>query len=365
MKIIFDIGHPAHVHYFKYSIKHFLNQGYEVTVLARNRYPVQELLRSANIEFIDRGYGRNSKLGKFLYMLFIDLRILLICLRKRPDLYVSFGAIYLTHVAWLMRKPSIFLDDTDNNLLNRKFYIPFASHILTPDVYRHDLGSKHLRFKGYMELAYLHPRVNTRDESILHDLGLVEGEIFSVVRFVNWNASHDYGHYGISNENKVRIVKKLEEYGKVFITSEKNLPKEIAHNALKISPNRIHSLMSYSSLLFGESATMASESAVLGVPAIYIDNDGRCYTDELEHAFGMVYNYDETEQGQAEALSKACEILEKHDVSKYAIKSKEILKSKISFSDFLIWLIEKYPKSISKLSSDTDYQDQFIFPYED
>ena len=47
------------------------------------------------------------------------------------------------------------------------------------------------------------------------------------------------------------------------------------------------------SLLYGESATMASEAAVLGVPAIYLDNTGRCYTREEEEKYGLVFNFTE------------------------------------------------------------------------
>ena len=40
----------------------------------------------------------------------------------------------------------------------------------------------------------------------------------------------------------------------------------------------------------GESATMASECAVLGVPAIYAAQTGRGYTNEQESRYGLVTN---------------------------------------------------------------------------
>jgi predicted glycosyltransferase len=36
---------------------------------------------------------------------------------------------------------------------------------------------------------------------------------------------------------------------------------------------------------------MCSEAAALGTPAIYIDEKGRGYTDELERAYGLCFNY--------------------------------------------------------------------------
>src|SRR5262249_20755089 len=39
------------------------------------------------------------------------------------------------------------------------------------------------------------------------------------------------------------------------------------------------------------SATMASEAAVLGVPAVYVSPVGRGYTDEQETRYGLVRNF--------------------------------------------------------------------------
>src|SRR3546814_6820458 len=52
----------------------------------------------------------------------------------------------------------------------------------------------------------------------------------------------------------------------------------------------MHLLMAFCAGYFGESATMASECAVLGVPAVYMANSRRGYTDEQESKYGMVRN---------------------------------------------------------------------------
>jgi hypothetical protein len=48
--------------------------------------------------------------------------------------------------------------------------------------------------------------------------------------------------------------------------------------------------MAHCAGFFGESATMASECAVLGVPAVYAADTGRGYTDEQEVRYGLVRN---------------------------------------------------------------------------
>ena len=158
MKIFIDIGHPAHVHYFKNFIKIMEGNGHEFFISARDRYPVKELLDAYGIKYYNRGKGKNSMLGKLMYMIYADFVLLIKAIKFKPDFFISFAALYVTHVSKVMNKPSIFIDDTDNARLNRKLYIPFATHIFTPDVFKFDLGEKHIRFKGYMELAYLHPK---------------------------------------------------------------------------------------------------------------------------------------------------------------------------------------------------------------
>jgi hypothetical protein len=61
----------------------------------------------------------------------------------------------------------------------------------------------------------------------------------------------------------------------------------------------IHHLIAFASIVVGESATMASESAVLGVPAIFISDTLRGYTIEEEKTYGLVYNLSRKEIGKA------------------------------------------------------------------
>ena len=358
MKIFIDIGHPAHVHYFKNFIKLMNDNGHETFVSARDRYPVKELLEAYNIKYYNRGKGKNSMLGKLAYMIYADFVLWIQAIKFKPDVFISFAAIYVTHVSKIMNKPSIFIDDTDNARLNRKFYIPFATHILTPDVFKFDLGKKHLRFKGYMELAYLHPNYFVSNNNAHEILGIEKDKPYVIIRFVNWQANHDYGHTGISIGNKIKAVKEFSRYAKVFITSEKELPKELESYRINILPHLMHEVISSAKLLYGESATMASESAVLGVPAIFVDNDGRCYTDEEEHRYGIVFNFTESETDVEKSIEKGISIL-KSDLNYDKIRQK-ILSEKISFSDYLSWVILNYPNSIEKLKKDKSYQDKFI-----
>ena len=347
MNILIDIGHPAHVHYFKNVIKIMTkDHSTSFTVTARNKEMAHYLLKSNNITFIDRGKGSDSSLGKILYLLKADFQLLRIALKAKPDLFISFGAPYVSQVSFLLRTPCITLDDTENAKLGQMFYRPFSKLILSPSTFSPDFGKKHEKFNGYMELCYLHPNYFKPDDSILRDLGIERREIYSVLRFVKWKAHHDIGHNGMSPENKILAVNELLKFGKVFITSEGELPKEIDKYKINIPPEKIHSVLYYAKLFLGESATMASESAVLGTPAIYIDNDGRGYTNEQEEKYGLVHNFSETNEDQIKAISKAKEIMELYNPVEWQNKTKKLLNDKIDVTSYLIKKINKFRKRI-------------------
>lgn len=345
MHIFIDIGHPAHVHYFKNLIK-IMEKEYEAsfTITSRNKEMAHYLLKSNDMPFIDRGKGKDSVIGKLLYLVKADLQILRIALKKKPTLFMSFGAPYISQVSFLMGLPSITIDDTENAKLGQMFYRPFSKLILSPSTFYKDFGKKHVKFNGYMELSYLHPNYFKPDLSVLDDLGVKKGESYSILRFVKWKAHHDLGHNGISNDNKILVVNELLKYGKVYITSEGELPKEIEQYRIKIAPEKIHSVLHYAKLFYGESATMASESAVLGTPAIYIDNDGRGYTDEQETKYGLVFNYNESIEDQKKSIQKATEILRTYNQSEWDTKREQLLSDKIDVTKFLIDTIKKNQK---------------------
>ena len=52
-------------------------------------------------------------------------------------------------------------------------------------------------------------------------------------------------------------------------------------------------------MIVGESATMSSEAAVLGVPAVMIATTGRGYTDDQERRYELVRHFTDDEYDRA------------------------------------------------------------------
>jgi Uncharacterized protein conserved in archaea len=211
-----------------------------------------------------------------------------------------------------------------------------------------------------MELCYLHPNYFTPDPSILDLLQLKRDEKYIIIRFVSWNASHDVGHSGLSLEMKHKAVKELSKYAKVFISSEGELPDDLKQYQIKIPPERMHDVLAFATLLYGESATMASECACLGTPSIFHDNNGRGYTDEEEKKYGLVFNYSESFLDQEMSLKKAIELLNTPNLKqKWQERRQRMLSDKIDVTAFMVWFIENYPDSVKTMKDNPDYRLRF------
>ncbi|MBD1397718.1 DUF354 domain-containing protein [Pontibacter sp. JH31] len=343
MRILIDINHPAHVHYFRNFYKIMKDGGHSITIVSRNKEMAHKLLRLYNIPYINRGKGRDGKVGKFIYLAYADFKLMQISLDVKPDLYLNFLHPYPSQVAKLLGKPSLVFSDTEHASLHHKLTVPFATTVYTPGCYNKDIGPKQCRFNSYMELAYLHPKYFTPDPAVLETLGVKEGEKFVVVRFVSWAAVHDFGHSGVSLTNKRKAVLELAKHAKVFISSEGHLPSDLESYRINIPFDKIHDVIYYASLLFGESGTMASEAAVLGTPSIFINGNNLGYLDQQEQKYGLVNNFRSGEADQEKAIDRALEIIqEKNGNQKYATLRERLLSECEDTTQFMVREVLKY-----------------------
>jgi predicted glycosyltransferase len=358
MKIVVDIGHPAHVHYFKHFIREMERRGHEILITASQKEVTFSLLKSYGFQFVDMGSFGKSLFRKVLNVPEMDVRMYRAVKKFDPDILMGFASFRAAHISSLLRKKCIIFDDTEHSIGEILLYKPFADAICTPSCFKRDLGKKQVRFNGYMELAHLHPKYFIPNPAIVTEAGISKNESFTIVRFVSWQASHDRGHKGI--ERKIELVKRLEDFGPVLITSEKGLPKELQKNSITVSPEKVHDLMYYASLLFGESATMASECAVLGTHAIFLDFAGRGYTDEEEAKYQLVYNFKLDIDSQERAIEKAINLLQRPLLKEEGWKKRDrMLQEKIDVTSFLVWFVENYPESYREMKENPGRQQMF------
>jgi predicted glycosyltransferase len=358
MKILVDIGHPAHVHYFKNFIKKMKDKGLEFIITARDKEMTHYLLNKYNIDFFSRGKGGNTSLRKILYIIKADILIFLKALKFKPDLFISFSSIYAAHAAFLYRKPHIVMDDTEHSTKEQKLYLPFSKLVLNPATFRKDLGPKQIKMQTFFELTYLHPKYFSPDPSIKKELGLQKDEKYIVLRFISWGAAHDKKQSGLSMEDKRKTIEKLSTFGKIFISSEAELPEEFKSYQLKVAPERIHHVLYYASLFFGESGTMSTEAAILGTPTVRVSTLAKTLGNfqELQNKYKLLYFYDSGKEG----LNKALELINNNNKSLWLRRKDIFIQNNVDITTFLVWLIENYPASMTTIKKDPSFQDKFI-----
>lgn len=358
MRILIDIGHPAHIHYSKNAIKQWEENGHEIIITARDKKVIKELLNNLKLPFINRGKGKNSKIGKLFYMIYADLKLIGISLKYKPDIYLSFSSAYTAQVAYLLGKPHIAFNDTEHtDKLHSKFTYPFSSSIITPTSYQNDLGVKQVRFNSIDDGLYLHDNYFKPDSNIKMDLLLKDDEEYVILRFVSWNAHHDYGQSGLDLNTKRELINILKTKYTIFISSEEDLSEEFKQYEINILPHKMHDVLAQASMFIGESGTMASESAFLGTASVYINSlPLMCYL-KIEQEIGLLKHFNSSD-GVVDHVKKL--LLEK-DLKKNSKKKSKKMKSEfIDPTKFLIWFIEEHPKSVQIMRENPAFQNKFI-----
>ena len=232
------------------------NKGHEILILAVDKDVTYKLLDNYEFNYVKFGQHHSSLIKKVIDIPVSDLKSYRISRKFNPDVFVGFGSIFASHASFLLRKNCVVLEDTESSMEQIRLYLPFASTVLTPTCFRRDLGKKQIRYDGYTGLTHLHPNYFHPDPAILDDLGLSLDEPFIILRFVSWTASHDFRQSGI--KNNIELVKKLEKFGRVLITSERPLSGDLDEKRIRIAPEQLHNLLYYSSLYIGEGGATAS-----------------------------------------------------------------------------------------------------------
>lgn len=349
MKILIDIGHPADVHFFKYFIFDMKKKGHEILVTARNKDVSIDLLKAYKIDFIPVGAIGNTKLGLITEWVKRDYEILKIASKFNPDILMGMLNPCAAHASKLLRKKSVIFNDSEVVASTALITYPFADVICTPMNFSKNLGKKHVRFNGYKELAYLHLKHFKPNPDIFKDLNIDINDKYIVMRFVAWKAGHDVRQRGFDLNTKIKCVRDLEKYGRVFISSEDKLPKELEDYRINLPPEKMHDLLYYAQMLVGDSQTMTTEAAVLGTPAIryntFVGEKDMSNFIELEQKYGLIFNYSDP----IIAINKAVELIQKSNLKEeWNVKREKLLKDKIDVSKFMVQLIENYPESFFK-----------------
>jgi len=360
MKILFYLAHPAHFHLFKNSIKLLNQKGHKVLITIKSKDVLSKLLEEEGISFINiaEKERKDNKLSILIGVIKRNIKHLLLCLRYRPDFFISSSAEYSPLSRILnIKYINVFEDDLILFKNYSRFLGPFVNIMICPNPCNNGkLNKKTIKYSGNQELAYLRPEHFYPDYSKVENYFSTNSKNF-IIRFAKLAAWHDEGKTGLTTEITKRIISLLKEYGNVFITSEKELSEEFQKYRIPIKSSDMHQVLYYADLFIGDSQTMTAEAAVLGTPALrFNDFVGKLgYLEELEYKYNLTYGFKTNESDKL--YEKIKELLNIPDLKKtWEIRRNEMLKQTIDLSKMLVWFIENYPLSIKIIKENPDYQ---------
>lgn len=333
-RILVDITHPAHLHFFRHAIGELRSAGHELLLTARDKDCLRELAGQWGMELLWFGETPAGWLGKGRTLLHRQWRLWRVVREFRPHVMAAIGGTFIGAVGYLTRVPTIVFTDTESATLSNWITFPFATRICVPRAFRGERRRPHLRYDGFHELAYLRPPRFQPDPSVLREMGVANGEPYTMVRFVGWRAGHDVGRRGLTREQKIAAVERLAEHSRVFITSEAELPSSLAAYRLPLPACRMHDALAFASLLFGESSTMSSEAAILGVPSVFVYPQVELgIVQEHAERWRIVHWYP-PEQFTA-ALEKASSLLRERRGDHWRGVARQIVDSSVDVSEFI------------------------------
>jgi uncharacterized protein len=339
MRVLIDILHPAHVHFFRNFYTEMEGRGHQVCITARDKDRSVELLQAFGLPSQQISQQRSGGVGLAVEMAQRTPRLMKIMRSFKPDVMTGIMGPSIALAGALRRVPAVVFYDTEFAVQTNRLVYPLAHSVCTPDCYQGKVPGRHLQYAGYHELAYLHPNRFTPDPAVLAEFGVSPDEPYSIVRFVSWQAVHDRQERGLTAKQKRHLVETLQRRGRVLISSEAPLTDDLADLAVRGPVEQIHHLIAHAKLVVGESATMSSEAAVLGVPAVFIATTGRGYTDDEERRYGLVRHF--TEEQYDMALSAIEDILAQ-PASGFQAARQRLLDEKV---DVTAWMVNYFETS--------------------
>lgn len=332
-------------------------RGHDVITLARDYAETLYLLKAFDIPNFVFAHTSESRYGKIFLLPYHIVSAYRYLRKSDIDLIVGTG-LYSQYTAFLLRKPNIMFMDAVSTQIELFLAKGFTNAIISPSNLTADLGERHIRIDSFKELSYLHPRYFGPDQNTLNLIGMSEKDDFAVIRFNAFDAIHDVGIGGFSPKERRKVIDELRQHGKLFISSERPVPKDLEEYVLKIPKERIHDILYYAKMIIADTGTMVTEAALLGTAAISHHPKARTIGNfiELEQKYNLIFTFDNSE----ELIEKAIDLFKQKDLKEeWKGRKERVLKEKIDITLFMTWFIEQFPESFRIMKENPRYQETF------
>jgi len=365
MRYLFFLVHPSKYYLFRDVINKLKKEGNEIDIVISSKGNLEELVKSEGWKCVNlfpkgrRIKGVHSLLSSAVFALITLFKLMKYAKRKRYDLFITDDL--LTIAGRLLRVPAILCTDDDISAVPESvILISTANYILSPQAAAmKKYEKKKIGYYGYKALAHLHPGRFSPDRNKLI-VPLRSGREYYLIRCVSVTSTHDAGKKGINNNLLRRITERLSETGRVIINSERSLPDEFNSYMIDINKKDIAHYLAFAKMFISDSTTMCAEAAVLGVPAVEIDdwffNFGQY--KELNQRYGLIEGFRPEEEERI--MKRIDEYLKNKNLrAEYDLKRKNLLEDTIDVSAFIYWLLSEYPVSVEEYFKNKDVQLRF------
>jgi uncharacterized protein len=291
MRILFDIGHPAHLNFFRNAIIILQSKGNEIIISYLQRGKVPKIVQKEypGFRLFPIGVHKGTKVSIILqanilrFIQHFNLR-----LREKYDIGVSVNSIPLGAVCKLTGIPNIQFDDDIERKLNVYLERKTANSVIFPEFVG---GQKWFKtYCGLKEWAYLSPKYFKPNIKVLETYNLTEKK-YIFVREVDTGSFN----YGNQKANLIASVAAYfpADYEVVLSLENKNFIDKFPKDWILLNEpvEDIHSLIYFSKFLISSGDSMAREGGMLGIPSIYCGiremkaNNILIQKDILKHIF--------------------------------------------------------------------------------
>jgi len=279
-----DITHPAGVNFFKNAVQRLKREeNADVSFIVQPRGKLIPILEKEcpGVPFVVFGKHRRTLSGKGFGLLNRCWQ-LLFYLRKRDfDVLTNLDDLGLSYVSRLLRKPLVTFEDDIDNLFGFRRYRHLPTRVVLPD-HLPVKGKNIYKYRGFKELAYLHPNYFKPQKESLKRFGL-ENSDFVFIREVS-SGSTNYKHLVMGQLSKICPYLKALGFEIVLSLEEKSLREQFEKDCIILEEpvEDIFSLLHFATLTIASGDTMARESCLLGTPAIHTGGREMAINKELE-----------------------------------------------------------------------------------
>ncbi len=280
MNVLVDFNHPADVNFFKNAVKQLAAENHKVVLTYRHRGKLATILNFELGQFNPVCIGTHQKgfFRKVAGQLLRDLEFIQFQKKKKIDVSICLGPTNAI-ASTVNRIPYLAFEDDPEYKITFYHANLFATRHIMPDFIK--VSKKNIfKYRGFKELAYLHPRYFQPDVKALDKYSLTPAEYVFIREIHNVSLNYKSGS-SILDE----VIKKVSDCGfKILLSLENKEQKEKYKNnctILEEPVTDIYSLIKYAKFTVTSGDTVARESSLLGTPAIYTGGRAMAVNDEF------------------------------------------------------------------------------------